>query len=188
MLIKGPKEQMGAILVRLNGLHPMNQDIAAATKIFKHYNPMYPFDYTFTDEDYATKFLLEKFIGKLTSLFAGLVIFISCLGLFGLATYMAQARVKEIGVRKVLGASANNITILLSRDLVKLVALAIVIATPVAWFTMHNWLSTYDYRVPVGWGTFALSGAVALFIAIGTVSYHSIRAALVNPVKSLRTE
>jgi putative ABC transport system permease protein len=188
MIIRGPRTWLGAILIRANGQRPMTQNIAAMEKIFRQYNPAYPFEFTFADEDYATKFQAEQFISRLSILFAGLVIIISCLGLFGLATYMAQARIKEIGIRKVLGASAANITLLLSRDFVRLVALAILIATPVAWWAMNNWLSAYRYRISIGWDIFLVSGATALLIAITTVAYQSIRAAIANPVKSLRSE
>jgi putative ABC transport system permease protein len=189
LIIKGPAvTYMVAILIRANGRRPMAQNIAVMEKIFRQYNPLYPFDYTFADEDYATKFQAEQFLGKLSILFAGLVVFISCLGLFGLAAYMAQARIKEIGIRKVLGATAGNIALLLSRDFVSLVALAILIATPVAWWVMNNWLSAYQYRITIGWDIFIVSGAIALIIAIATVAWQSIRAALGNPVKNLQSE
>lgn len=188
MIIRGPKTWLGAILIRMNGLQPMTQNISVMGKIFKEYNPLYPFDYTFSDEDYAIKFQAEQFLGKLSILFAGLVIIISCLGLFGLAAYMAQARIKEIGIRKVLGASAGNITLLLSQDFVKLIALAILIAIPIAWWVMNNWLNAYQYRISIGWDIFGLSGTLALAITILTVSYQSIQAALANPVKSLRSD
>ena len=188
LIIKGAANMTGVLLVRLNGLHPLAQDITGMQKILKQYNPAYPPEFTFTDEEYARKFAAEQFTAKLAALFACLVIIISCLGLFGLAAYMAQARVKEIGIRKVLGASAANITVLLSRDFVKLVALAVLIATPLAWYAMSTWLSAYEYRVPIGWSIFVLSGGMAVLIAILTVSYQSIRAALTNPVKNLRAE
>ncbi|HXD78442.1 MAG TPA: FtsX-like permease family protein, partial [Puia sp.] len=188
IFIRGPKTWMGTILIRANGQRPMSQNLAVMEKIFRQYNPLYPFDYTFTDEDYAQKFQSEQFIGRLSILFAALVIIISCLGLFGLAAYMAQARVKEIGIRKVLGASAANITLLLSRQFVQLVALAFLIASPVAWYAMNNWLSTYAYRISIGWDIFLASGVVAIVIAIATVAFQSIRAALANPAKNLRTE
>jgi putative ABC transport system permease protein len=188
MIIKGPASGMGVILVKLNGRRPMTQDVADMEKIFKDYNPAYPFEFTFTDEEYARKFMTEQFVGKLAMLFTGLIILISCIGLFGLAAYTAHARIKEIGVRKVLGASVSSIVVLLSRDFVKLVLVAVVIATPVAWLLMNDWLMNYDYRVPVGWTIFIMSGGVAILIAVLTVSYQAIRAAIANPVKSLRTE
>jgi ABC-type antimicrobial peptide transport system permease subunit len=188
LIIKGTKDWMGVILVKLNGQRAMTRDVADMERIFRQYNPAYPFEFTFTDEEYAKKFALEQFDGKLAGLFSGLVVCISCLGLFGLAAYMAQARVKEIGVRKVLGASAANITLLLSGDFVKLVILAIVIAIPVAWYAMNNWLSTYEYRVSIGWQVFALSGGLAVLIAVLAVGYQSVRAAIANPAESLRAE
>jgi ABC-type antimicrobial peptide transport system permease subunit len=163
-------------------------NVAKAEKVFKQYNPQYPFEMVFTDESFAKKFQEEKRIGQLAVLFAGLTIFISCLGLFGLATYMAENRIKEIGVRKVLGASVAGITTLLAKDFIKLVLAAFVIATPIAWYAMDKWLQGFGYRINIGWEVFALSGGLAVLIAILTVSYQSIRAAVANPVKSLRSE
>ncbi|HSZ33878.1 MAG TPA: FtsX-like permease family protein [Puia sp.] len=130
----------------------------------------------------------ENRIGILAGLFAGLTIFISSLGLFGLATYMAEARIKEIGVRKVLGASVTSITTLLSKDFVKLVLISIIIATPVAWLAMYKWLESYSYRISISVFVFIASGSLAILIALITVSFQSIKAAIANPVKSLRTE
>ena len=121
-------------------------------------------------------------------MFAGLTIFISCLGLFGLATYMAENRIKEIGVRKVLGASVLNITTLLSKDFLKLVIISLVIASPVAWWAMDKWLQAYSYHIDIEWWVFAGAGLLSVIIAIATVSYQSVRAGLANPVNSLRTE
>ena len=125
---------------------------------------------------------------QIVSILSGLAIFISCLGLFGLASYSAEKRVKEIGVRKVLGASVSNIVMLLSKDFIKLVVIAFVIASPVAWFAMYKWLQGFAYRVPISWWMFALAGLLAISIALVTVSVQAIRAAIANPVKSLRTE
>ena len=188
MIIKGPKDWMGVILIRLNSRNATANNILGMEKIFKRYNPAYPFEYTFTDEQYATKFAAEELAGKLAALFAGLTILISSLGLFGLAAYMAQNRIKEIGVRKVLGASVTSITVLLSVDFIKLVAFAIIIASPVAWWLMSNWLNNYDYRIVVQWWVFALAGFLSIFIAVLTVAYESVKAAIANPVKNLRTE
>jgi ABC-type antimicrobial peptide transport system permease subunit len=126
--------------------------------------------------------------GTLAALFAGLTIFISCLGLFGLATYMAENRIKEIGVRKVLGASVTGITALLSVDFVRLIVISFAIAAPIAWWAMHSWLQDYTYRVPIHWWVFAASCLLSVLIALLTVGYQAIRAATSNPVKSLRTE
>jgi len=157
-------------------------------KIFKQYNPNYPFEYHFADTDYALKFEDGQRIATLTGLFSTLTIFISCLGLFGLAAYMTSNRVKEIGVRKVLGASVLRITTLLTKEFLALVVLAIVIATPIAWYTMSIWLNDFSYRVDLQWWIFALAGAAAILLSLMTVSYQAIRAAIANPVKSLRTE
>jgi ABC-type antimicrobial peptide transport system permease subunit len=156
--------------------------------IFDKYNPGFPFDYQFTDDEYAKKFDYLEMIGDLSLAVAFLAIFISCLGLFGLASFMAEQRTKEIGVRKVLGATVMNITTLLSKDFLKLVIISIVIASPIAYFTMKTWLEDYEYRIEIGAGVFVLVMVVAIVIALSTVSYQAIRAGLANPVKSLRTE
>ncbi len=188
MIIEGPGTYMGVMLIRLNGRRPLYQDLATTEKIFRKFDPLYPFEYSFVEADYAAKFQTEQFIGRLSALFAGLVIFISCLGLFGLAAYTAHARVKEIGIRKVLGATVTNISLLLSRDFIRLIGLSIVVAIPVAWLLMANWLSAYDYRIPITWDIFVLAAAGALLVALATVSYQAIKAALANPAKSLRSE
>jgi len=187
-IIKGPKYFVGTIHIKLNGDHPTGENLAAVEKVFKTYNPAYPFEYHFIDADYADKFKGEKLTGKLAGLFAGLTIFISCLGLLGLAAYMAESRTKEIGIRKVLGASAVRISVLLSSGFVRLVLIAIVIATPISWYVTHEWLQGYSYRVNVQWWWFVAAGVVAVVIAVLAVSAQSIRAAVANPVKSLRAE
>src|SRR5215217_2173708 len=146
MVIEGSKGWFNTMHIKLNPQNSTAQNLKKAEAIFKKYNPEYPFEYKFIDEEYATKFEDEKRTATLTALFAGLTIFISCLGLFGLAAYMAQNRIKEIGVRKVLGASVTSITTLLSKDFLKLVVVALLIATPVAWWGMHKWLQDYEYR------------------------------------------
>lgn len=188
IMIQGPREFFQVIHFRLNPANSIATNVAKAEKIFKQYNPQYPFECIFTDESYAKKFKEEQRVGQLAALFAGLTIFISCLGLFGLATYMAENRIKEIGVRKVLGASVAGITTLLAKDFIKLVLAAFIIASPIAWFAMDKWLEGYGYRIHIGWPVFALSGGLAILIAILTISYQSIRAAVANPVKSLRSE
>jgi putative ABC transport system permease protein len=157
-------------------------------KIFTRHNPAYPFEFHFSDEDYATKFDDGQRMARLSALFATLTIFISCLGLFGLASYMAATRIREIGIRKVLGASVLRITSLLSTDFLKLVVIAILIATPLAWLLMHQWLQDFDYRIHISWWIFALAASLSLLIALLTVSYQAIRAANTNPTKSLRSE
>jgi ABC-type antimicrobial peptide transport system permease subunit len=157
-------------------------------KIFKKYNPEFPFNYAFVDEQYARKFEDEKRTETLATLFASLAIIISCLGLFGLASYMAEVKTKEIGIRKVLGASVAAITYFLSIDFLKLVFISFVIAAPVSWYAMNKWLESYPYRIDIHWSMFVVAGVLSLIIAFGTVSYQAIRAAIANPVKSLRTE
>jgi len=162
--------------------------IAAFSKIFSKYNPAYPYSYHFADERYAAKFGDEVLIGKLAGIFAALAIFISCLGLFGIAAYVARQRKKEIGIRKVLGASVSELWGLLSKEFIVLVVLSCLIASPVAYFFMHGWLQTYDYRVGIGPGVFIASGVAAILVTIATVSLQAIKAALANPVNSLRSE
>lgn len=188
MVIAGPKLYGYVIHIKFNPANSVSANLEKAEKIFRQYNPRYPFEYVFTDESYAFKFREEQQIAKLSALFAGLTIFISCLGLFALATYMAENRIREIGVRKVLGASVTSITTLLAKDFVWLVLIAFILAAPIAWFVMNKWLLGYGYHISIGWGVFVLSGALALLIAVVTVSWQSIRAAMSNPVKSLRSE
>jgi putative ABC transport system permease protein len=188
LAVFGPKSWFTTVHFKLNPLNSTEKNLQAVQTIFKKYNPQYPFDYKFADESYAVKFREAKQIGMLAALFAGLTIFISCLGLFGLATYMAENRIKEVGVRKVLGASVLTITTLLSKDFLKLVVISLVIASPVAWWAMSKWLERYTYRVNIGWWVFALAGLLSVAIALITVSYQSVKAAIANPVKSLRTE
>ena len=156
--------------------------------VCKTYSPSVPFSYKFADEEYARKFRTEERIGKLAGIFASLAVFISCLGLFGMATFMAEQRIKEIGVRKVLGATVFNLWGLLTKDFIVLVGISLLIAIPVAYFCMGNWLQHYAYRSRMPWWIFASAGAGALLITLLTVSYQSITTALTNPVKSLRSE
>ena len=157
-------------------------------KIFDKYNPAYPYQYKFVNDEYEHKFNLEVLVGKLAGVFAGLAIFISCLGLFGLAAYVAEQRTKEIGIRKVLGASIAQVWLLLSRDFIMLVVISCVIASPVAFYYLHNWLQKYTYRVSIGVEVFIASGIAAIIITLFTISFQAIKAALANPVKSLRSE
>ena len=189
MIIRGPKSDwFNVIHVKFNGANSMAQNIAAMGKVFKQYNPDYPFEYYFVDEKYAHKFSDEQTTGTLATLFAGLSIFISCLGLFGLAAYMAENRIKEIGVRKVLGASVAGIATLLSKDFIRLVVISIVIASPVAWWSMNKWLAGYNYHIQISWWIFFAAGAIAILIALFTVSFQAIKAAMASPVKNLRTD
>lgn len=189
MIIQGPKADWFNLLhIKFSNAHSTAYNIAATEKIFKLYNPLYPFEYHFVDEAYAKKFSNEQTTGTLTAFFAILTIFISCLGLFGLATYMAENRIKEIGVRKVLGASVMGITTLLSKDFLKLVVISFVIASPIAWYAMRRWLLDYTYRVSIDWWVFAGAGIIAVLISLITVSFQAVKAAIANPVKSLRSE
>jgi ABC-type antimicrobial peptide transport system permease subunit len=188
MMVFGPASWFNVIHFKLNPARPVADGLRLAEQVFKEFNPNYPFEYKFVDEAYAKKFDDQKRTGKLAALFAGLTIFISCLGLFGLAAYMAQNRIKEIGVRRVLGATVNNITTLLSKDFMKLVVLALLIASPLAWWAMHTWLQEFEYRVAIKWWVFASAGFLSILIALVTVGYQAIKAATSNPVKSLRTE
>ncbi len=164
------------------------QDLAKTEAVIKKINPAYPFEYKFVDEEFEKLFKGETLIGTLASVFAGLAIFISCLGLFGLAAYTAERRIKEIGIRKVLGASIQNLATLLSKDFLKLVTISCVIASPIAWYFMNKWLTDYDYRITISWWMFALPAVMAILIALITVSFQAIKAAIANPVESLRTE
>lgn len=176
------------LLYRLSPNIKTHDAIKQLTAIFNKYDPAYPYDYSFSDEQYASKFKLEQLIGKLAGLFAALAIFISCLGLFGLAAYVAEQRTKEIGIRKVLGASVQEVWLLLSKDFIVLIIISCLIAAPVSFYFLHNWLMNYDYRISIGAGVFVFGGLIALLITIITVSFQAIKAAIANPVKSLRTE
>jgi putative ABC transport system permease protein len=188
MVIEGAKGWFNVIHIKLNPKNTTAQNLKTAEAIFKKHNPAYPFDYKFIDDEYAKKFDDQKRTATLAALFAGLTIFISCLGLFGLATYMAENRIKEIGVRKVLGASVASITTLLSKDFLKLVVIALLIAVPVAWWAMHKWLEDYEYRIQINGWVFIAAGVFSVLIALLTVGYQAVKAARTNPVKNLRTE
>lgn len=172
-------------------INPAKTTAAALSRmedVFRKYNPGVPFVYSFVDDDYAVKFDAEQRIGKLSSFFAVLAIFISCLGLFGMASFMAEQRVKEMGVRKVLGASVFNLWQLMTKDFVLLVLIALMIAVPLAYYFMNNWLQRYEYRTSISWWIIAATAGGAVLIALLTVSFQSIKAAMMNPVKSLRSE
>jgi putative ABC transport system permease protein len=188
MFIAGAKGWFEVIHLKLNDRNSTEKNIAAIEKIFKKYNPKYTFNYRFTDEEYAKKFNDEKRTSTFASLFALLAISISCLGLFGLSSYMAENRLKEIGVRKVLGASVAEITRLLSKDFLKLILVAFAIAAPLGYWVMHTWLQDFPYRVSVEWWVLAAAGLGAMVIALATVSFQAIRAAKSNPVAALRSE
>jgi putative ABC transport system permease protein len=166
----------------------MRTALTAIEAVYKQYNPASPFIYHFNDDVYAQKFVTETRIGNLTTVFSGLAILISCLGLFGLASFVAEQRTKEIGVRKVLGAGVVNLWALLSGDFLKLIALSMAIAMPLIGLAMNKWLQNYVIHTYLSPWIFVLAGAGMLFITLCTVSFQALKAALMSPVKSLRTE
>ncbi|QEM10162.1 ABC transporter permease [Mucilaginibacter rubeus] len=176
------------MIYRLSAKANPHDAIDKIGQVFSKYSPAYPYTYRFVDEDYNRKFGQEVLVGKLSGIFAGLAIFISCLGLFGLAAYIAEQRTKEIGVRKVLGATVTQLWFLLSKDFVLLVLVSCVIASPLAFYFLQGWLQKYDYRITVGPGVFIISAIAAIVITLVTISFQAIKAAIANPVKSLRSE
>ncbi|GAB3494817.1 ABC transporter permease [Spirosoma knui] len=180
-------EQLNAIYIKTIGKEA-EPVLAAAEHSWKQYNADYPFEYFFLDDLFDSLYKSEQQTGTLFNLFASIAILISCLGLFGLATFTAQVRTREIGVRKVLGASVTGILRLLAVDFIKLVIIAIVVAVPIAWYTMSQWLQDFAYKIDIEWWMFVPAGLAALFIALLTISFQSLKAALMNPVKSLRSE
>ena len=175
-------------IIKINPASNARDAVSKIETLFKKFNTEQPFEYNFVDEDYAKKFGDEERVGKLASVFAILAIAISCLGLFGLTSFVAEQRKKEIGLRKVLGASVLNVWNLLSRDFVKLVIVSFFISIPLSYYFMHNWLRNYNYHTGLSWWVFAAAGAGSLLITILVVSLQAIRSAVANPVKSLRTE
>ncbi|MNS33010.1 Macrolide export ATP-binding/permease protein MacB [compost metagenome] len=176
------------INVKLNPALDSKEALSKIGAIFRKYDPEAPFEYRFIKEEYSIKFSDEDRIGKLASGFAMLAILISCLGLFGLASFVAEQRTKEIGVRKVLGATVFNLWRLISKDFVLLVIISFFIATPLAYYFMSGWLQRFEYRTEMSWWIFVFAGLAAILITLLTVSYQAIKAAIANPVKSLRTE
>jgi len=182
------KDWVGCVDIRIKPNMSASKAIALMKPIFDRYNPSFPFEYQFADEQYAKKFNYEELVGNLAGIIAVLAIFISCLGLFGLASFTAEQRVKEIGVRKVLGASVLNLWQLLSKDFIILVLISCAIAIPVAGYFMNEWLKSYEYKTSIGLGVFISVVAISMVITLITVSFQAIKAAMANPVKSLRTE
>ena len=176
-----------AISIKISGQN-IPSALATIKQTWQRYLPELPYQYTFLDENFATLYESEQRQETIFTTFACIAIFIACLGLFGLSAFAISQRVKEIGVRKVLGANTTTIVTLLSKEFLKLVVIAAIIAFPVAWFAMHNWLQDFAYRIHIQWWVFVIAGIAALFIALATVSFQAIKAALANPVKSLRTE
>jgi len=184
---QGGRKPFGFALVRIKA-GQTRQAIAGLENTCKALNPKFPFTFNFADEQFQTLYTSEMLAGKLSGIFAFLGILISCLGLLGLAMFIAERKTKEIGIRKVLGARVGSLFALLSREFVGLICIALFIAMPAAYYFMHNWLQQYAYRTTLSWWVFALTAIAALGITLLTVSYHSIKAALTNPVKSLRAE
>jgi putative ABC transport system permease protein len=185
--LNGPQAQYNYMIV-----HAKPGNISSVLQIIQStwhsFNSSEPFEYSFLDADFQKNYEAEDRLASIVGYFTAIAILISCLGLFGLASFSAEQRIKEIGVRKVLGASVTSIVALLSKDFLKLVAIAIVIASPLAWWAMHKWLLNFAYRINVSWFVFVITAFAALFIALLTISFQAIRAAVANPVKSLRTE
>lgn len=159
-----------------------------AAAVWNQLKPDIPFNYSFVENDIAKQYASERTLGKLFGIFSGLAIFIACMGLFGLSVLISRQRTKEVGIRKVLGASVANISVLLSTDFLKLVLVGICIASPLAWYGMNKWLQHFEYRIYIQWWVYAFSALAVIVIALGTVGVQAIRAALTNPVKSLRSE
>jgi len=157
-------------------------------KIWEQTFPNYVYEYRFLDDKIASFYKQETQLSQLYKIFAAIAIFLSCLGLYGLASFMAMQRIKEVGIRKVLGATTRNIVYLFSKEFIVLIAIAFAIATPIAWYYMNQWLQGYAYRINVSWLVFLAGGLVAIVIALATISFQAIKAAIANPVKSLRTE
>jgi ABC-type antimicrobial peptide transport system permease subunit len=176
------------LTIRLKNGVNLQDALAKAGAIIKADDPGYPFEYQFIDSDFDQLFKTETLTGSLSGIFASLAVFISCLGLFGLAAYTAERRIKEIGIRKVLGASVSGLAGLLSKDFLQLVSISCIIAFPIAWWAINDWLRSYQYRININWWVFAVAGLLAILIALITVSFQAIKAALMNPVKSLRSE
>jgi ABC-type antimicrobial peptide transport system permease subunit len=174
--------------IRINPSLSAAEALRRIGPVFTKYSPAEPFDYKFADKEYDAKFRAEERVGKLAGFFTILAVVISCLGLFGLASFVAEQRTREIGVRKVLGATVFSLWKMLSGDLVGLVVLSCLIAIPIAWYFLHQWLQQYAYHTPISWWIFAAAGVGAILITLLTVSFQSIKAAFTSPVKGLRSE
>jgi putative ABC transport system permease protein len=178
---------MRILTIRLSG-SDIQSDLKEIENVIKTYNPEYPFEYTFTDAAFDKLFKTEALVRDLAAIFGGLAVFISCLGLFGLASYTTQRRSKEIGIRKILGASANTIMSMISSDFIRLVGISFIVAFPIAWLIMNNWLQSYEYRTPIYWWVFGVVGLLTLICTLLTVGFQTLKAALRNPTEVLRTE
>ncbi|MGH2564163.1 MAG: ABC transporter permease, partial [Ginsengibacter sp.] len=193
------RNHLAPLLITTNGTMYSQAGIKLATTnisstlqsvktIWEKTYPDFVYEYRFLDDKIAGFYKQESQLSQLYKIFAAIAIFLSCLGLYGLASFMAVQRIKEVGIRKVLGATAGNIVYLFSKEFIILIAIAFAIATPIAWYFMHQWLQDYAYRINISWWLFAAGGLAAVTIALATISFQAIKAALANPVKSLRTE
>jgi putative ABC transport system permease protein len=188
MIYCPPSPPSDILNVSLKSGQNLQDALPKVARVIKTFSPAYPFEYTFLDEEVAKQFKTEELTGKLAAVFSLLAIFISCLGLFGLAAYTAERRTKEIGIRKVLGASVTGLVGLLSGEFLQLVVISCLVAFPLAWWAMHRWLADFAYRTDIHWWVFCLTGAGALAVALGTISFQAMRTALASPVDSLRSE
>jgi putative ABC transport system permease protein len=181
-------QAVNSILVRIKQNVDLKKTLAAIDPIIKKHNAGQTFEYSFAHDDFNKKFILENQVGKLAGIFAVIAIFISCLGLFGLASFMTEQRVKEIGIRKILGASAMNLWRMLSTEFVAMIMLSLAIATPISYYLIENWLQKYSYRTALSlWIFFAVGGGIVV-ITLVTVSFQALKAVVANPVDSLRSE
>jgi ABC-type antimicrobial peptide transport system permease subunit len=187
VIIGNNKNTYRTINIKMQQLN-MQSTIASIEKLWTSVYPEYVFEYQFLDDRIATFYKQERQLSVLYKIFAGIAIFLSCLGLYGLASFMAVQRIKEVGIRKVLGATVQNVVYLFSKEFIILIIIAFVIAAPIAWYFMKQWLQDFSYRIDISWWIFLIAGLLSLIIALITVSSQAIKAALANPVKNLRTE
>jgi ABC-type lipoprotein release transport system permease subunit len=188
MLVYFDPRNSNSINIRLKPSVKPQEALRSIETVFKKYNPAFPFDYKFVDQEFGRKFLTENLISRITNIFAGLAIFICCIGLAGLASFTIEKRIREIGIRKVMGATLRQLLLLISKDFLKLVLIAFVIATPIAWWFMNNWLEKYPDRITISIWLFGAVGFLILLLALVVVSLNTMKAAIANPIKSLRTE
>lgn len=188
VMIMNAPDATNFVFIRLNGSNDISESLEEIENVFSRHDPGNPFEYRFLDDAFNNKFKSEMLLGKLSSIFASLAIVISCLGLYGLTTYSVRTRTKEIGIRKVLGANASSIVLLISKEFILLTGIAFLISVPIGWYVIKEWLSNYEYRIEIGWWIFVLAGTVTLTIALLTISAQSVRSALSNPVDSIRIE
>jgi ABC-type antimicrobial peptide transport system permease subunit len=188
IFVLDPFDHASFINIRINAKSATSKALEELSSVFSKLNPNTPFEYRFADDEFAEKYHSESRLGRLVGIFTLLAIFISCLGLFGLASFVAEQRTREIGIRKVLGASASRLWRMLSMDFVVLIVISCFVAVPVGYYFVHTWLQEYHYRTPIHWWVFALTCLGAIVVTLLTVSFQAIKAALMNPVHSLRSE